>query len=94
MWVLLRATFGALWSSLKTLHELARENLALRYQIGVLTRVVGDRRLRLGPWDRGLWVTLSRGWAGCRDSVAIVEPATVIRWHREGHTLNGRREAA
>ena len=84
MWVLLRAMFGSLRSSFKTQHELALENLALRHQIGVLTRAVGSRRLRLGSWDRQFWVALSRSWAAWRDALAIVEPATVVRWHRQG----------
>ena len=40
--------------------------------------------LRVGVWDRAFWVILSQAWASWRDALAIVEPATVIRWHREG----------
>lgn len=36
------------------------ENLALRHQIGVLKRTLGNRRPHLSHWDRGLWVVLSR----------------------------------
>lgn len=64
--------------------ELALENLALRRQVAVLIRIRGGRRLRLGVWDRALWVILSQAWAGWKEALAIVEPATVIRWHREG----------
>ncbi len=42
------------------------------------------RRLRLGVWDRGFWVVVSQGWAGRKEALAIVQPATVIRWHRDG----------
>ena len=38
---------------------LALENLALRHQVGVLKRTVGNRKLKLGTADRGLWATLS-----------------------------------
>ena len=60
------------------------ENLALRHQIGVLTRALGDRRPRFGSWDRALWVVLARRWKAWRYALAIVQPATVVRWHREG----------
>jgi transposase InsO family protein len=58
------------------------ENLALRHQLGVVQRSV--RRPRLRRRDRILWVLLSRLWPDWRDSLAIVKPATVIRWHRDG----------
>ena len=64
--------------------DLALENLALRYQIGVLKRTVGKGRLRLGPVDRGFWAGLSRIRVGWEQALAIVQPATVIRWRREG----------
>ena len=60
------------------------ENLALRHQIGVLTRALGDRRPRFGNWDRALWVVLARRWDAWWHALAIVQPATVVRWHREG----------
>jgi putative transposase len=34
-----------------------------------------------------LWVWLSRVWAGWRSSLAIVQPATVLAWHRQGFQL-------
>jgi putative transposase len=64
------------------------ENLALRHQLGVLQRSV--KRPRLRQRDRILWVWLSRLWSGWRESLAIVKPETVIRWHREGFKLYWR----
>ena len=84
VWNLIRVTFGAAMTSFRTKRELALENLALRHQIGVLTRALDDRRPRLGNWDRALWVILVRRWEAWRYALAIVQPATVIRWHREG----------
>ena len=75
---------GAVRSFFRNQRELALENLALRHQIGVLKRTVGKRRLRFAPWDRGLWAGLSRVWAGWQQALAVVQPATVIHWHREG----------
>jgi putative transposase len=60
----------------------ARENLALRHQLMVLQRSVA--RPRLAPWDRVLWVWLSRVWPGWRSRLLIVQPATVLAWHRQG----------
>ena len=84
MWSVLWAVLGMMRSLLRTRRELALENLALRQQVAVLIRTRGGRRLRLGAWDRTFWTILSQGWAGWRKALAIVEPATVIRWHREG----------
>jgi putative transposase len=81
---LLRSLLGAARSFLRTQRDLAIENLALRHQIGVLKRTMGKRRLRLGPVDRGFWAGLSRIWVGWERPLAIVKPATVIRWRRQG----------
>jgi hypothetical protein len=80
----LRSLFGAARSFFRTQRSLALENLALRHQVGVLKRTVGNRRLRIGPADRGLWATLSRVFDGWENALAIVQPATVIGWHRAG----------
>ena len=84
MFSLLFIISGAGRSLFRTTGDLALENLALRHQIGVLRRALGDRPARLRNWDRALWMVLARSWAGWRCSLAIVQPATVIRWHREG----------
>src|SRR5574342_1439265 len=80
-------------SLFRTQRELALENLAVLQQVATLIRTRGGRRLRLGPWDRAFWVMLSQGWAGWKEALAIVEPATVIRWHREGFRRFWRRSS-
>src|SRR5262245_17020535 len=62
---------------------LVAENLALRQQINVLRRT-GPKRPRFGNIDRLIFVGLSRAVSTARDALAIVQPATVIRWHRAG----------
>jgi putative transposase len=84
MITLRRSLLGASRSFLRRQRDLALENLALRHQIGVLKLTVGKRRLRLGRVDRVLWAGLSRIWVGWEQALAIVQPATVIRWRREG----------
>jgi hypothetical protein len=36
---------------------------------------------------------LSQGWKDWREALAIVAPATVIRWHREGFRRFWRRKS-
>src|ERR1700682_6044078 len=60
---------------------LQTEILALRHQLAVL-QANAPRRLRLKRSDRVLWVLLSRFWSGWRRCLQMVQPATVIAWHR------------
>src|SRR6516165_2689805 len=75
------AFLAAIRSSFRTRAELEAEILALRHQLAVLQQAA-PRRLRLSRADRLLWVLLSRIWSGWRDAVQIVQPATVVSWHR------------
>ena len=61
---------------------LVAENLALRHQLMVLSR--SGKRPKLRPGDRFFWVVLSRLWQGWQASLLMVQPATVVTWHREG----------
>jgi hypothetical protein len=58
------------------------ENLALRHQLGVLHRSV--KRPRLTAPDRLLWSWLCGAWGNWRSALIIVQPETVIAWHRKG----------
>jgi hypothetical protein len=81
LWTFLRAlVFGSAFVTL--------ENLALRHEVLVLQRSVP--RPRLTRWDRILWVWLSRLWTAWRPSLVIVQPATVLAWHRQGFRLYWR----
>ena len=64
------------------------ENVALRSQLAVLQRSVA--RSKFCRWDRLFWVWLSRLWTGWRASLVIVQPATVLAWHRQGFQLYWR----
>jgi putative transposase len=66
--------------------DLQLENLALRHQIGVLLRSA-RKRPKLTPLDRLLWVGLSRIWSDWRSALAIVNPETVVAWHRASFRL-------
>ena len=64
------------------------ENFALRFQLAVLQRSVP--RPKVCRWDRLVWVWLSRLWTGWRSTLVIVQPATVLAWHRRGFQLYWR----
>ena len=63
-------------------HDQAIVELALRQQLAVYAH--RHPRPHLLPLDRAFWVALSRLWSRWRSALVIVQPETVIRWHREG----------
>ncbi len=72
-------------SGLKNQTELALENLALRQQLVILKRQ--RPHARLGRRDRLFWVSLSAIWQRWRESIIVIKPETVLRWHRKGLAL-------
>jgi putative transposase len=86
MLISLTTLFATLSTSFRSRTALQLENLALRHQIGVLQRSA-RKHLTLTPVDRLLWVWLSWVWSGWRSALAIVQPETVIAWHRAGFRL-------
>jgi transposase InsO family protein len=76
----------ALSTLFKTSTTLRFENLALRQQLGVLRRS-SPKRLQLSASDRLFWVWLTRVWTDWRSVLMIVQPETVVAWHRKGFRL-------
>lgn len=72
-------------SALRSRSELALENLALRQQLAVFREKRPSPRLARG--DRLFWVFLQRFWQGWRRPLCLVQPATVVKWHRMGFRL-------
>ncbi len=70
---------------------LALENAALRQQLAIYRRK--QKRTRLQPEDRFFWIALRRLWPQWTRPLAIVQPATVIGWHRKGFRLFWRRRS-
>ena len=60
----------------------ATEILALRQQLAVLKRQ--SKRPQLHDRDRLFWILLKRFGPRWRDALLIVQPETVVRWHRAG----------
>ncbi|MCB9725555.1 MAG: transposase [Spirochaetaceae bacterium] len=59
--------------------------LDLRQQLATFAEK--GRPPRLTPTDWGFWVMLSRMWSGWKEILVIVQPDTVVRWHRKGFRL-------
>lgn len=78
----LAALLGALRSGLGSRAALLAENMALRQQLAVLKRK--KPRVSLRTWDKLFWLGLSRVWSRWRESLVLVQPETVVRWHRAG----------
>jgi|HubBroStandDraft_6_1064221.scaffolds.fasta_scaffold74789_2 putative transposase len=71
------ALFALVASSFRTRGALQTEILALRHQLAVF-----QKNAPLAPPPHRPTVVLSRFWSGWRQSLQIVQPDTVIRWHR------------
>ncbi len=79
---LITAILPAVRSAFRSRADLVIENMALRQQIAVMK---GKKpRPRLTNADRAFWVFLQRTWPRWRDVLLIVQPETVVRWHRRG----------
>jgi len=72
-------------------HKLLLENAFLRQQVIVLGR--GSKRPTFTPRDRALLVLLAsrlRTWAS---ALMIIQPETLLRWHRQGFQHYWRRKS-
>ena len=71
--------------------ELFAENALLRHQLIVLSRTA--RRPRLSRADRPLLVLLAGRVRAWRQALLIVQPETLLRWHRQGCRRFWRRKS-
>src|SRR5882762_8753461 len=76
-------------SPFKTKARLEAEIVLLRHQLNVLRRRVPSNP-RLAVADRLFFVWLYRLFPAMLNAVTIVQPETVIRWHRTGFRLYWR----
>src|SRR5260370_4537554 len=72
--------FGMLVRFFRGRRSLLLENLALRQQLVALKR--RHSRPSLGLFDKLFWVIARRVWSAWKQSLIIVTPETVVRWHR------------
>jgi len=65
--------------------RLTIENLALWQHLAIMKQSIHRPKIR--KRDRIFWVMLSRLWHGWKNVLIVVQPETVIRWHRKGFKL-------
>jgi transposase InsO family protein len=65
--------------------DLLLENMALRQQLVVLKQRYP--RAQVSTFGKLFWVILRRLWPGWKHALILVQPETVVRWHRAGFKL-------
>ena len=73
--------FSALRVVLRSRSDLFLENIALRQQVEALKR--SRRRPQLDDADRAFWLAMRSAWRGWAARLILVQPDTVVRWHRD-----------
>jgi len=66
--------------------RLEAENLLLRHQLSIAWRRAPPRARLFGS-DRVLLVWITRLWPSLLRAVQVVQPETVLRWHRAGFKM-------
>jgi hypothetical protein len=72
----------------KSRRRLEAENLFLRHQLNIALRR-RPPRFRLRDSDRALLVWMTRLWPSLLGLARVIEPATILRWHRAGSASIG-----
>ena len=90
---MLRLLVAGFRDFLRSRASLEAELAALRHQVAVLRRRLGPRRLGLSDSDRRLWIGLAGLWPEWRKALIIVQPETVLKWHRQGFRAYWRRKS-
>ena len=83
MIALLYFILNILISPFKSKGRLEAENAALRHQLIILRRKLRGR-VRLTNSDRWLFIQLYRWFPAVLNAITIIQPETLVRWHRAG----------
>src|SRR5471032_2875207 len=83
MIALLCFILSVLISPFKSKSRLEAENAALRHQLIVLKRKLRGR-VRLTNSDRWFFIQLYRWFPSVLNAITIIQPETLVRWHRAG----------
>jgi hypothetical protein len=89
MIALIRFVLAVLASPFKSKSRLEAENAVLRHQLFVLRRKLKGRA-RLTNNDRWFFVWMYRWFPTILKVVTIVQPETLVRWHRAGFRRHWR----
>jgi putative transposase len=84
----LRLYFGLFSRCVSSRRDLLLENLALRQQLAVLK--MRHPQPRFAVYDKLFWVLLHRFWSRWKNALILVQPETVVGWHRAGFKLYWR----
>jgi transposase InsO family protein len=84
----LRLLFVTLTRSVRSRRDLLLENMALRQQLAVLRQ--RHPQPRFAAFDKLFWVLLRRLWPGWKRVLVLVQPDTVVCWHKAGFRLYWR----
>jgi hypothetical protein len=89
MIALIRFVLAVLASPFKSKSRLEAENAVLRHQLFVLRRKLKGRA-RFTNNDRWFFVWMHRWFPTILKVVTIVQPETLVRWHRAGFRRHWR----
>jgi transposase InsO family protein len=89
MFAIVYALGMAVADLVKSRARLEAEILLLRHQLNVALRHA-PLRVRLHGGDRAFMVWMVRVWPNLLDVVQVVQPETVLRWHRAGFRIYWR----
>jgi transposase InsO family protein len=86
MFAILHALGTLIVDLFKSRSRLEAENLFLRHQLTIALRRTSPR-LRLRGSDRALLIWMPRLWPSLVSAAQMVQPETVLRWHRAGFKI-------
>jgi transposase InsO family protein len=86
MFVILHALEMFVADMFKSRYRLEAENLFLRHQLTIALRRA-PARLRLRGRDRDLLISMTRIWPSLIGAAQVVQPETILRWHRTGFKI-------
>ena len=92
MFALLQLICNFVAGLFKSRRQLEVENLFLRHQLNICMRRM-PHRLRLGVSDRTALVLMTWLWPSLLDLSRVVQPDTILRWHRMGFRAYWRWES-
>ena len=72
------------------------EILALRSQLAIVHQNIEAKKIpkaNFTPAYRAFWVLLSKFFSNWKDSLVLVKPETVVKWHRTAFKMHWRRKS-
>src|SRR6266481_6998886 len=83
-----RLLLGTILCLFRARRSLLLQNLAFGQQLAAMKR--RRPRPRLTVFDKLFWVFARKYWSGWKQALIVVNPETVVRWHRLGFALYWR----